>query len=129
MTAKNEPNVKHDIKGKIFRIKSDGPFGEDAGKAIETLVKKGLGEGYTDFLIDFGGTKAISSPAVAAILNSTEEIVDVHSGRVVLTGLTELNVKVFEMVGILLFAEIAPSAEEAEESLVKNLIKTKGPLN
>ncbi|MFZ2959915.1 MAG: hypothetical protein WA705_23800 [Candidatus Ozemobacteraceae bacterium] len=114
MTNKREYTIKSEVQGKIFKIHSTGPLGEDAGQELESLVKEGLAKNHRHFVFNFGYAKAISSPAVAAILNAIESIVDGNGGKACVTGLTELNMKVFEMVGILLYAEMCATLPEAE---------------
>lgn len=114
MSSRKEFSIKQETQGQVFKVCTEGPLGEEAGQEVEALVRKGLAAKFTRFVFDFGHAKAISSPAVAAILNSTEEIVDGNNGKVCITGLTELNLKVFEMVGILLYAEVCATLPEAE---------------
>ncbi|MBF0407120.1 MAG: hypothetical protein HQM10_07190 [Candidatus Riflebacteria bacterium] len=125
MLKSNVTGITFEKVDGILIIRSNCPLGEDSGKEIERLAKAALDEGSLDFIIDFGMTKAISSPAVAAILNTTEEIVDLKNGRVLLSGLTELNVKVFEMVGILFYADIASNIEEARKRFQTGAAKHK----
>ncbi|MBF0498904.1 MAG: hypothetical protein HQM09_02120 [Candidatus Riflebacteria bacterium] len=114
MGTSKEYSIVYEIKGKVFEIRSTGLLGESAGQEFEQRVNYGLEQKLRHFVFDFGHAKSISSPAIASILNSTEAIVEEHKGKVCLTGLTELNLKVFEMVGILLSAEVCVTLPEAE---------------
>jgi len=106
--------LRSEKRGAVTIIYAQGPLNEDAGNAIVRLVVEKLNEGATRFVVDFGHAVAITSPCVASILEIAEKIVDEKSGRLVVSGLTDLNLKVFEMVGILLYAESCSTTQEAE---------------
>ena len=103
-----------EVKDKFVVVKSHGRLPESAGTIIEAAFAEKIGEGFTRFILDLGMVTTISSPVVASILDVAEKIVDGKAGRLVVTGLTDLNLKVFEMVGIFLYAEECPTLNEAE---------------
>ncbi|HOT29522.1 MAG TPA: STAS domain-containing protein [Candidatus Ozemobacteraceae bacterium] len=109
-----EFSLRSENRGAVTLIYTHGPLNEAAGAAILRLVQEKLDQGVTRFVIDFGLAVSITSPCVASILEIAEKIVDEKSGRLVFAGLTDLNLKVFEMVGILLYAESCRNVQEAE---------------
>lgn len=107
-------SLRSEARGAVTLIYTHGPLNEEAGAAIVKLVQEKIDQGVTRFVVDFGLAASITSPCVASILEIAEKIVDEKSGRLVFSGLTDLNLKVFEMVGILLYAESCQSLQEAE---------------
>ena len=114
MHGKNAFSLRVDVKGQVVTIHTTGPLSEDAGNQLVVVAQEKLDAGFTRFIIDFGHALTISSPSVAAILDTAEKIVDGKGGKLVVSGLTDLNMKVFEMVGIFLYAEACPTTQEAE---------------
>lgn len=106
--------VRVQTKGELVTVYIKGALVEDAGVALAAEVTKKIDEGNKRFVFDFGHSLTISSPTVATILDLAERIVDGKSGKLIVSGLTDLNMKVFEMVGIFLYAEACPTVQEAE---------------
>ncbi len=114
MQKSEDFSVRIEVRGKVAVVYTQGPLTEDAGSKLSTVVQQKIDEGFVRFIFDFGHALTISSPTVAAILDLAERIVDGKGGRLVVSGLTDLNMKVFEMVGIFLYAESCPTTQEAE---------------
>ncbi len=114
MTEKKDFDVRFELNGKIVKIFVQGPLKEEAGQDLRAIVERKLEEGLTRFVFDFGNSRAMSSPAVATVLDLAEMIVDAKSGKLIISGLTDLNMKVFEMVGIFMYAEACATHMEAE---------------
>jgi anti-anti-sigma factor len=114
MTAIGPFSLQVSVVGKMVTLATQGPLNEDAGPQIMDAVEKLITQGLTRYVFDLGHVLTISSPTVAVFLDLVERIVDEKGGRVVFCGLTELNLKVFEMVGIFLYGESAPTRQEAE---------------
>lgn len=101
-------------RGAVTLIHTHGPLNEEAGVELVKLVQEKIDQGVKRFVLDFGLAASVTSPCVASILEIAEKVVDEKNGRLILAGLTDLNLKVFEMVGILLYAEFCRSLQEAE---------------
>jgi len=114
MLKKKDFSIKIEVHGEVVVVYTQGPLTEDAGNELMSEVSKKLSENFTRYIFDFGHALTISSPSVAAILDLAEKIVDGKGGRLVVSGLTDLNMKVFEMVGIFLYAESCLTTKEAE---------------
>ncbi|HEY9069189.1 MAG TPA: STAS domain-containing protein [Candidatus Ozemobacteraceae bacterium] len=107
-------SIQTERRGEVTIISLRGPLNEDAGRQLVEQVVGELAAGRTRFVVDFGNAVAITSPCVASVLEIAEKIVDEKGGRLIVSGLTDLNVKVFEMVGILLYAESCRTLQDAE---------------
>lgn len=114
MTDKKDFSLRYEIIGRVVKVFLQGAFREDSGKELRDLVEKRLEEKYVRFVFDFGHSRAMSSPAVATALDLAEMIVDTNHGRLIISGLTDLNLKVFEMVGMFMYAEACTTHTEAE---------------
>lgn len=114
MRSKENFSINNQTKGDVTIISLKGALVEEAGVALASEVSKKLSEGCKRFIFDFGYSLMISSPTVATVLDLAEQIVDVNGGKLILSSLTELNLKVFEMVGIFLYAEACSTLQEAE---------------
>ncbi|RCK80839.1 MAG: hypothetical protein OZSIB_2727 [Candidatus Ozemobacter sibiricus] len=114
MHTKDAFSIKVETKGEVTIVHIKGSLIEEAGIALSTEVTKKIDEGCRRFIFDFGHSLTISSPTVATILDLAERIVDGKGGKLIVSSLTDLNMKVFEMVGIFLYAEACPTVQEAE---------------
>jgi anti-anti-sigma factor len=100
--------------GKIAVAFLEGFLDESAGQELITAIQAKIDAKFTRFVFDFQKVRNISSPAVAAILDLAEKITDTLSGKLLISGLSELNLKIFEMVGVFLYADACPTTQEAE---------------
>ncbi len=114
MHTKDVYSIRVETKGDVTTVYLKGSLVEEAGVALGTEVSKKIDEGGKRFVFDFGYSLTISSPTVATILDLAERIVDGKGGKLIVSSLTDLNMKVFEMVGIFLYAEACPTVQEAE---------------
>ncbi len=110
----SDEKVKVEVKGGVVDILLLAPVDVDSADGIRKAVDGQLQAGQTRFAFDFSRTRLIPSPVVASILEAAEKIVDDHHGKIVVCGLSELNQRVFEMVGVFLFAEQCNTLAEAE---------------
>lgn len=118
MANKNGFSISVASKGSFAVLSTDGPLNEEAGVRISEEAEKLLSQGVTRLVFNLGHALTISSPTVAVFLDLSERIVDGKGGRVMFSGLTDLNLKVFEMVGIFLYADACPSVQEAEAQVM-----------
>lgn len=119
MLQKNAYVVKVEDREKVSVIFVEGFLDESAAQAFAAAVEKKIAEKFTRFVFDFKNVRNISSPAVAAVLDLAEKITDALSGKVIISGLSELNLKIFEMVGIFLYADACATTQEAEERVLR----------
>lgn len=106
--------IKTELKNGVALVLLQVPVEHDTAGQLRSAIDSQLEQGTTRFVMDFTPARLIPSPVVATILELAEKIVDDHHGKLVVSGLSDLNRRVFEMVGIFLFAEEAPSVGEAE---------------
>ena len=86
-------------------------------EVLPDIIDKYINSGRIKFLFNFEKAITVNSPAVATILTQTEKIVDDHGGRLSVIGLSSIYEKVFEMVGVFLYASLCTSEAEAIEDL------------
>lgn len=113
MGIKKDCQIKVESKNNVAIVLTDGPLTEIAAREWSAVVRQKIDENFTRFVFDFGHTRAISSPAVASILEMAEIIVEERKGKIVASGLTDLNLKVFEMVGLLTYLDPCINYQEA----------------
>lgn len=76
-------------------------------------VEEKIADGLSNFVFDMSRAGMLESPAVACILTLTEKIVDDQDGNLVFSGLSEMHLKVLEMVGVFLYASYYESKQTA----------------
>ena len=114
MAMKSNFSIKIEERGQIVVVFVEGFLDDTAGQNLILEVGKKLEANFNRFVFDFKNVRNVSSPAVAAILDLSEKITDNHSGKVIISGLSDLNLKIFEMVGIFLYADACATTQEAE---------------
>ena len=114
MATKSNYSIKIEERGQIIVVLVEGFLDDTAGQTLSSEVGKKLEENFKRFVFDFKNVRNVSSPAVAAILDLSEKITDNHAGKIIISGLSDLNLKIFEMVGIFLYADACATTQEAE---------------
>lgn len=114
LIPKKNFNITSEVRQGVVVLILEGFLDDKAGEEIYSIVQESMGKKLSRYVFDFEKVRNICSPAVAAVLDVSEKITDQVSGRVYMSGLSELNHKIFEMVGIFLFAEGCSNLGEAE---------------
>lgn len=94
-----------------------GYFTEEAGLKAQDLVRELLEKKMVSLIMDFSECKLINSPGVVEMSNLTIVVIDEYKCKLVLTGLDDLKVSVFEMVGILPMADQAQTISDAVQKI------------
>lgn len=113
-TETNGFDVRIVVSGQVARVSPVGSLVEEAGEKLVAEVDKLVDKGFVRFVFNMQQVNGFSSPALAMVLDMVERIVDGKGGRIVFIGLSGLNFKVFEMVGVFLYAESCTTESEAE---------------
>ena len=95
----------------VIRVR--GYLDLNAGRALLERADPFLIPEKVRIILDLAGAKVIPSPGVSAILDLVVKVVQDRHGKLVLTGLDPLKRRVFQVVGILPLAEVAPTVEAA----------------
>lgn len=106
-------NLNFKCSGKIFIVEFNGHLNASLDEALTPQVEWRLAQGCRHFLFDFSGVTMLESPAVAAILTTTEKIVDNNSGSLAFSNMNDVCNRVLEMVGVFLYACRFENTEEA----------------
>ncbi|MBF0546993.1 MAG: STAS domain-containing protein [Candidatus Riflebacteria bacterium] len=115
---KNFSCVSEKVKN-VFILRTNGYLNEEGGEFLKKSFEEGFALGFQNFLINFTGTPVINSLGIAKVLEVAEEVVEDRKGSLVFTGLNELTMGVFKMVGLLKMGKAFPTEPEAFESLAK----------
>lgn len=106
--------IRADVRQNVVILELEGFLDDKSGEEIYAVIQAKMEAKLTRYVFDFAKVRNICSPAVATLLDLSEKITDQLSGRIYMSGLSELNHKIFEMVGIFLFAEGCRTLQEAE---------------
>jgi len=106
-------NLNFKTSGKIFIVEFRGHLNSGLDAALTQQIEWRLTQGCRIFLFDFSGVTMLESPAVAAILTTTEKIVDEHSGSLAFCNMNDVCNRVMEMVGVFLYACRYDTSEQA----------------
>jgi len=100
----------------IVRVKGyfSGPAAKDARDQIENV----LDEQRIRFLFDFSECNLINSPGVVGLTEITYRIVEDFQGRMVITGLDDLKIRVLKMAGIFPKSDIAATVDDGLKILL-----------
>lgn len=110
----NENNqVEITMQGAICVASFSGHLSYELSDNLLPLIDQKLEEGSRSFLFDFSAVPMLDSPAIAAMLQSAEKVVDDHEGGLAFCGLNEICSKVLEMVGVFLYASRFDNLETA----------------
>jgi len=103
-------------EGDIYVIRANGYLDDKGGAAVRKAVEDAFVKGFQKFVLNFAGSPVISSPGIAQLLELAEIIVDERKGQMAFTGLNELTMGVFKMVGLLGSGQAFPTEAEALKS-------------
>lgn len=106
--------LRSEVRGQVVVLYLEGFLDDTCGQELSKTMEKKIEEKFIRFVLDFQKVRNISSPAVAALLDMAEKVTDSLSGKVIIAGASELNLKIFEMVGIFLYADASPTVQDAE---------------
>ena len=89
-----------------------GYCGQEAGQKLVATVDKVLRNGDIKMVIDFSECRLINSPGSVGVMDATLKIVDDFKGKVCVTGLDDIKIQVFKMVGVFPLAEVTGSFKD-----------------
>lgn len=101
------------VEENVCLVDLNGYLSNGLFETLVPLIEDKLKQGHKSFVFDMTNVSMLESPAVACILTLTEKIVDDFQGYLVYSGLSEMHVKILEMVGVFLYANSCKSKEEA----------------
>lgn len=87
---------------------------EEFSKYINSQIEAGI----KYFVFDFRNTKIVQSPAVAVILHTAEIIVSEKNRLLCTCNMSSMNEKIFEMVGLFMYADYCKNEDMAINSSV-----------
>ena len=103
--------------GDICIIQLFGHLNDTLEANLALGVKKHLSEGCRKFVFDFTSVDMLDSPAIAALLDTTETVVNEEKGKISFAGLNSLCRKVLEMVGFYMYADVHESVQDAIDKI------------
>jgi hypothetical protein len=106
-------DVKISVVDDVCLVEFSGYLSHGLTEKALPLVEQKISEGYKDFVFDMATATILESPAVACILTLTEKIVDDQDGNLVFSSLSDMHVKILEMVGVFLYASSCNDKETA----------------
>ena len=106
-------NIREAQNGKVCIVIFPPTLGEKLYDSLPELIDKQIADNKKCFIFDFKFTHIIQSPAVACILECAEEISGAPDKSLVVCGLSEMNEKIFEMVGLFLYGNCCQNEDQA----------------
>lgn len=101
------------VVSKIFVVEFSGYLSAGVTNELLPQIEWRLAQGCRNFIFDFAGVTMLESAAVAALLSTTEKIVDDSAGYLAFSNLNDVSQRVLEMVGVFLYAGRFNNTEEA----------------
>jgi len=105
--------IKIETDDNVCLVELSGYLTHGLFEEMVPLVEERLAAGFREFVFDLADVSMLESPAVACILTLTEKIVDDFQGHLVYSGLSDMHVKILEMVGVFLYANFCKDKQEA----------------
>ena len=100
--------------GAVTVVEINGYFAAEAGEKLESTVDELLRTGSLLIVLDFTTCSIISSPGIAALMDTTLKITEDFQGKVSMCGLDDLQRKVLNMAGII---NIAPEGADRQAAV------------
>jgi len=100
-------------EGDVLVLSVQGYLEGTGGATLKNDVELSLQQGVIRYVIDFSGIELISSPGVAALLDTASRVIDDHDGRLAVFGLDKHHSVVLEMSGFFFLASEKPDAASA----------------
>lgn len=94
-------------------VRLEGYLDDDTGHQLQQLLEDLLCRGVRGMVLEFSKCTNINSLGVSALLDITIRIIEDFGGRLVLTGMNELQRKVMILSGMITLAKSAPNLDEA----------------
>ncbi|MBF0407199.1 MAG: STAS domain-containing protein [Candidatus Riflebacteria bacterium] len=94
-------------------ISFEGYCSNDGGKALSNKVREILKQSKNRIVLDFSRCTIISSPGMAALLDTAMEIVEDFQGKCCIAGLDQPKKQFLQMAGIIPILDTAETIEEA----------------
>lgn len=104
-------------KAGIYLVRPSGYLDETGGVELRLAFDVPLQKGFKKFLLDLKGAPVINSQGITQILELGEALLYDQKATLAITGLSELYLDVFQVVGITKFAKIYGTEEEALKAL------------
>lgn len=104
-------------KSGVCIVRPAGYLDEVGGRELRLAFDQPLQRGFKKFVLDLQGTPVINSQGITQILELGEALLYDQKATLVIIGLSELYLDVFQVVGITQFAAIKTSEEAALQSL------------
>ena len=98
-------------------IRLAGYLAADSREPFFALVEERLEQGEIRMVFDFSGCTLINSPGVVVLMDLAYRVVEDFKGRLVLTGLDELKMRVLKIAGMFPRIQSAPTIQAGVEML------------
>ncbi|HOY65577.1 MAG TPA: STAS domain-containing protein [Candidatus Ozemobacteraceae bacterium] len=105
-----------EARGGVYLLRTSGYLDESGGGALQKAVEETFPKGFRNFVLNFTGSPVINSQGIAHLIEIAEIIIDEKKGRLAFTGLNDLTMNVFKMVGLLKMGSAFPTEDAAVAS-------------
>lgn len=100
----------------VFVVKTDGYFNQEQGNRVFESCSKAIEEGHSTILIDMEASKMVNSIGVSMLIEVIEKLQEVD-GTLSFCNLAPVVEKTFRIMGLVKYAKMFESREEAEKGL------------
>jgi len=97
-------------------IATEGYINNPGGEKIARMCYQLMDEGYKHFILNFSKSKVINSIGISILIEILEKVLE-SKGSLSFCGLTNTIAKTFRIMGLIQYAKIFPTEEEAIKAL------------
>lgn len=105
------------LKDKVLVIRPAGYLNEELCLKLKKELLQDLKKGTSLFVLDLEKVTVINSSGITQLLEIAEEVILNHKGKLGFSGVSQLYLEVFQVIGLTGIADIYSSEQEAVEDL------------
>ncbi|OGK05308.1 MAG: hypothetical protein A2W80_16715 [Candidatus Riflebacteria bacterium GWC2_50_8] len=96
----SEFKLEKEFAGDVLILRPEGYFNEQAGQTVRAFIKDSPVEKTRKVVLNLAKVAVINSPGITQILELTEDILYEIKGKIVLVGVSQLYLEVFQVIGL-----------------------------
>lgn len=109
--------IPRKLIGKILVIRPVGYMNEELCLKLKKELQQDLKSGASLFVLDLEKVTVINSSGITQLLEIAEEVILNHKGKLAFSGVSQLYLEVFQVIGLTGIADIYATEHEAIEDL------------
>ncbi len=110
-------DVQVEVVKNVVVMRLKGYLSGDGGKCLHETAREHFKQNRIKYVLDFSECLFVNSPGVAALMELVFRVVDDLNGEILLSGLNDLQRRVFDIAGIFPSAGEVKTVEEGMQQL------------